>query len=380
MKRILYAVLIITIFPTCLFSADCKPRSILPPKETPQEKYLIDSLPSYVNQSAELDKKKLNILVEDIKEGNYGKIHSLIIIHNDSLALEKYFMGWTRHMLHPCFSVTKSFASALIGIAIKEGYIKGVDEKLLSFFPEYGNITNLDERKKAITLENVLTMTAGLSWDETQPYFDECGNVNPENDYMKTSQSNDWIKHVLDLPMSHDPGTIHNYNSGGSHLLSKIITNKTGKTAEEFASENLFSALGITNWKWENDPNGLSNLCCGLHLHPVNMAMFGYLYLKNGFLNGKQIVPKNWVKASTSTKISIYNPYKGEVWINYGDQWWINKEATSFYASGAGGQYIYVMPSLNLIVVITADKGQDWMFEALEDITTKVKEALLVKK
>ncbi len=380
MKRILHAILIITFLPTSLFSAECKPKSLQLAKETPQKQYMIDHLPGSVSQPVRLDRQKLDLLVKDIADGMYGKIHSLIMVYNDSLALEKYFMGWTRYMLHPCFSVTKSFASALIGIAIEQGYIKGVDEKLLSFFPEYNDIKNLDERKKAITLEDVLTMTAGFKWDETfQPYFDGCGNENPENDFVKTWQSSNWIKHVLDLPMSHDPGTIHNYNSGGSHLLSKIITNKTGKTTEEFASKNLFSALGITNWEWKKDPNGLNNTGIGLHLHPANMAMFGYLYLKKGFLNGKQIVPEAWVKASTSIKQSIYDPYKGEVLINYGYQWWINKEATAFYASGGGGQYIYVMPSLNLIVVMTADE-KDWMFETLEDITTKIKEALIVKK
>jgi CubicO group peptidase (beta-lactamase class C family) len=250
MQRIIYAILIVTFLPTCLFSAECNPKSIPLPKETPQDKYLIKNLPRYVNQPLGLDKKKLDLLVKDVAVGMHGKIHSLIIIHNDSLALEEYFMGWTRHMLHPCFSVTKSFASALIGIAIEQGYIKGVDEKLLSFFPEYSNIMNLGERKKAITLENVLTMTAGFTWDKTyQPYFDGCGNENPKNDFVETWQSSNWVKHVLDLPMRDNPGAKFNYNSGGSHLLSGIITSKTKKTVEEFASAHLFSALGITNWK-----------------------------------------------------------------------------------------------------------------------------------
>jgi len=198
-------------------------------------------------------------LVNLIEIGEFGNIQSLIIIHNDSLALEEYFMGWTRHMRHFCSSVTKSFSSALIGIAIDQGKIGGVDEKLLNFFPEYDDIANLDERKESINLENVLTMSAGFVWNEsTTPYIDSEGNPNPENDLTKLGESSDWIKYMLDVPISDDPGTKWNYNSGGSHLLSGIIQNRTGQSAEDFAKENLFNALGITNWEWESDPNGIT--------------------------------------------------------------------------------------------------------------------------
>jgi len=227
-RRIQYTVFILAILTTLLFSSCCQPLTLPPPEETPQDEYLIDNLPGRNYQPSELDMGKLNILVEDIREGDYEKIHSLIIVHYDSLVLEEYFMGWTRPMLHPCFSVTKSFSSSLIGIAIEQGYISGVDEKLLSFFPEYGDIANLDERKESITLENVLTMTAGFIWDElSTPYVDECGKETPENDAIKMGQSSDWIKYVLDLQIIDDPGTKYVYNSGGSHLLSGIIANKT---------------------------------------------------------------------------------------------------------------------------------------------------------
>jgi CubicO group peptidase (beta-lactamase class C family) len=378
MKRTQYAVVILVIFPAFLLSSCCQPLSISPPDETPQDEYLVDSLPGYIDQPLELDKEKLAILVEDIEEGEYGKIHSLIIIHYDSLVLEEYFMGWTRHMRHPCNSVTKSFTSALIGIAVEQGYIDGADEKLLGFFPEYDDIENLDTRKESITLENVLTMTAGFEWDEVStPYWDECGNLDPENDAVKAGTSDDEIKYMLDLPMSDYPGTKWNYNSGGTDLLSGIIRNKTGNSAEEFASENLFSALGITNWEWLKDSNGLTITSMGLYLHPVNMAMLGYLYLKNGALNGKQIVPENWVKESTSMKIPVYIPATDETVANYGYQWWLTKDGYTFYASGYGGQSIFVTPALNLIVVMTADnlKDRSLRFEILD----KIIEALIIK-
>lgn len=363
-------------------SSCCQPQSLPPPEETPQDDYLIDKLPGYVDQPLELDMEKIDVLVEDIKDGEQGKIHSLIIIHYDSLVLEEYFMGWTRHMRHPIYSATKSVSSALIGIAIEQGYISGVDEKLLSFFPEYDDIENLDTRKESITLENILTMTAGFSWDETStPYYDECGNPTPENDAVKLEQSSDWIKYMLDLQMSDDPGTKWAYNTGASHLFSEIIKNKTGKSAEQFASENLFSALGITNWEWLKDPNGLSNTggnYGGLFIHPANMAMFGYLYLKNGFLNGEQVASEDWVKESTSAHIEWKDPALGELQGYYGYQWWVGREGNVYFAHGYGGQVIYVLPNLKMVVVITAGNFEDYIGPSV-DILATIIDALTIK-
>jgi CubicO group peptidase (beta-lactamase class C family) len=377
-KKISFTILMLSISAILLFINSCCLESD-PPCPTPQTQYAIDTLPGCDDCPLELDKAMLAELVEDIKEGEYGKIHSLIIIHNTGLALEEYFMEWTRHMLHPCFSATKSFTSALIGIAIKQGYISGVDEMLLSFFPEYDDIENLDERKESITLENVLTMTAGFTWDETSiPYRDNEGNPNLENDYMKLLLlSDDWIKSVLDLPMSNDPGEQHVYNSGCTTLLSGIIENETGQTAEEFAKEHLFSKIGITKWEWETGTAGMTNTGSGLYLHPVNMAMFGYLYLKNGVLNGEQIVAENWVKESTSPHIEVRDPVSGELIGYYGYEWRTNEADPAFNAYGFGGQVILVLPSIDLVLVTTAENGNDRLWIA--DIVNKIVEALVVK-
>ena len=230
-KKILSLLNIFASFTLLLFINACVPDTNLPP-ETPQKEYAIDKLPGCEDCTSVLDEEMLTDLVNLIEKGEFGKIHSLIIIHNDSLALEEYFMGWTRHMRHFCSSVTKSVTSALIGIAIDQGKIGGVDEKLLNFFTEYDDIANLNERKESINLENVLTMSAGFVWNErTTPYVDSEGNPNPENDLTKLGESIDWIKYMLDVPISDDPGTKWNYNSGGSHLLSGIIQNRTGQSA-----------------------------------------------------------------------------------------------------------------------------------------------------
>ena len=345
-KRVLSVFGFIMVFAVFFFSSGCP---------NFQNQYAIDALPGCDDCPTVLDKDILSELINKIENGDYGKINSIVIIHNDSLAFEEYFMGWTRHMLHFCASATKSFISVLIGIAIDQGKITGVDEKLLGFFPEYDDIANINERKESITLEHVLTMSSGFTWT-------------PLDSAEVMAETNDWIRYVLDLPMSDDPGTRFVYNSGGSHLLSGIITNITGQSAETFAEENLFSKIGIYNWKWESDPNGINTGGWGLNLHPVDMAMFGYLYLKNGLLNDEQIISKDWVKESTSSHMSLY-----------GYQWWVwpddmlegHLEARGmYYATGGGGQFIFIIPNLNMVVVSTGENldeygnaGYDMLFD-----------------
>jgi len=391
-KKILSTANFLIILILLLFFSACGTPDLELPVEYPQDAYAIDSLTGSDNGSYELDEEELAEVVERIEKGRYGNIHSLVIIHNDSLVLEEYFREWTRHMLHPCYSVTKSFTSALIGIAIEQGYINGVDDKLLGFFTEYDDIENLDQRKKSITLEHVLTMSSGFEWDEISvPYVDRQGNPNYENDVIELSQSSDWIKHMLDVPMNFDPGSEFVYNSGGTHLLSGILTHTTGQSAEDFAEGNLFKALGITDWEWESDPNGITVTGWGLSLHPVNMAMLGYLYLKNGRLNGQQIVPEDWVEESTAKHTVIDN----FVWImngkmDYGYQWWRFNDSMFdtmwrgdppkvndlFNASGFGGQYIYIVPHLDMVVVITAWEPTKMQYPAIlfNDVYNTVKE------
>jgi CubicO group peptidase (beta-lactamase class C family) len=371
MKKIkIFMSTVAVLFMFSFLMSACNPDPTPPPDlntptdPTPQDAYLIDTLTGSDNATTRLNQNKLESLVHDINLGDYDNIHSLVIIHNDELILEEYFGGWDRDRLHPCYSVTKSVSSALIGIAIGKGYISGTDAKLLDFFPEYETIGNYDERKESITLEHVLTMTAGFEWDEeSTPIIDSDGNPNPENSWGNMFQSEDWIKHVLDLPLATDPGTEFVYNTGCSHLLSGILYNTTGLTAEEFAEETLFSALGITEWDFRKDPMGLNTTGSGLALHPTNMAMFGYLYLNRGMINGVQVVPESWVEASVDRNIAVEVDSSGMN--EYGYQWWLISEnypvydlenfGDMYYAAGYGGQYIAVIPKINMVAVITAD-------------------------
>ena len=319
----------------------------------------IDLLPGFENPAFTLDNEKLSQLVKSIENGKFGNIHSLVIILNDRLVLEEYFQGWTRNKLHKIHSASKSVASALIGIAIDKGNIKGLQDKLLNFFPEYKSIAHLDERKKAITLEDVLTMSAGFKWNEVDtPYFDKKGNSNPDNDAVKALQSSDCIKHTLDLPTINTPGSVFAYNSGGSLLLSGIIQNTTGESAEEFARKNLFEPLGIKEWEWRTISNNISDTCAGLKLRPVDMALFGYLYLKNGKIFDQQLISKEWIKKSTAYYID--GSFDG-----YGYHWWRRttlsldedsyavQDNNIYFAFGAFGQSIFILPDYNMVVVMT---------------------------
>jgi len=364
---------IFIILVAALYFNGCSSFEVPIPNEYPQDAYAIDNLP--LDASNSLDEEILAKLVSQIRIGAFGKIHSLIIIYNGSLVLEKYFRGWTRHMRHPCFSATKSVTSALIGIAINQGQIDGVDENLLNFFPEYNDIANLDERKASITLEHVLTMSAGLTWDEIfTPYFDSSGEPNPENSAVKMYLSDDRIKHVLDLPMRDDPGTRFVYSTGCTTLLSGILANTTGQSAEDFAEENLFSALGITDWEWLTGPNELSDTGAGLELHPVDMAMFGYLYLHDGLFNGEQVVPADWVAESSAKHIAFKEPISGEDLSDYGYQWWRFTDNSVegsveindiFYASGYGGQFVFIIPHLNMVIASTAANSEYYRMTGL---------------
>jgi len=350
------------------------------PPETPQNTYAIDNLRRSIDPSKVLDETKISALLTRINAGDYGKIHSLVIIHNDQLVLEEYFLGWNRHMLHPCWSVTKSITSALIGIALDQGTISGLNEKALTFFPEYKNIANLDENKKAITISDLLTMTAGYHWDEISgPYvklfatfFKGEDVYSDKNDGGKLAQSNDWIQYMLDYPMKTAPGKEFVYNSGCSVLISGILNKATGQSAEAFAAKNLFEAIGITDWQWETGPNGITSTGWGLKMHPVDMAMFGYLYLKNGQYNGKQLISENWVQESTTKKILNIKMPRQKGLEDYGYHWWRFADAAvranlkrndMFFAKGAGGQFIFVIPHVEMVVVITAENWRNMVRE-----------------
>ena len=290
------------------------------------------------------------------------KIHGILIVKSGRLVFEEYFPGYAfyhgpltefdRETKHNLASVTKSFTSALIGLAIDNGFIQNVNQKMFSFFPEYIDLNN-DEKDK-ITLEHLLTMTSGLEWDESTFSYSD-----PRNDVFQLFHQNDPIRFILNKPMVTEPGTQFLYSSGSANVLGEIIRKTTGLRADDFAREYLFSPLGITDYKWVILPNNVLFTSGDLKLRPRDMAKLGDLYLHDGVWKGQQIISEWWVEKSTRSFINADPGWE------YGYKWWLytyeinSQQIESYSARGWGGQNIIVFPSLDMVVVTTAGYYDD---------------------
>ncbi|MFX0090322.1 MAG: serine hydrolase [Candidatus Hodarchaeota archaeon] len=293
-------------------------------------------------------------VLEQVSITHSRDLHSLLVVRHGKLVFEKYYNRsdhvYSADSKHVLFSATKSFSSALIGIAIEKGFINGTNQHVLDFFPEY-TFSNVDSRKESMTLEHLLTMTCGLTWYETR-----------YNDYIREMYfSEDSVQFVLDLPMGSVPGTYYGYNSGASHLLLEIIQQTTGQTPLEFAMNYLFEPLGIEedDVVWMADSQGTAYGGIGLFLTPRNLAKFGQLYLNNGSWNGTQIVPAEWVAVSSRDHVAGLPFASGSARpshpvTGYGYQWWISDYSNFYAAEGYQGQIIAVCPEEDLVVVFTA--------------------------
>jgi uncharacterized protein (TIGR03437 family) len=269
---------------------------------------------------------------------------SFLVIRNGYLVWEQYYHGMGRDRTADAMSMSKSVLSLMIGQALDAGLIASLDRKLVDYFPEYFS-PSTDARKRDITLRHMITMTAGLQWDEvgTGPSW---------------VASKDWYKFIIDLPMAAKPGDSFDYNTGLSHLLAGVLSRASGQSALAFGTWNLFQPLGITNFHWDTDPRG--NYVGGFHMYFTSrdLAKFGYLALRKGFWKDRQLVSRTWIDDSTSFKI----PWASDTTIgDYAYHWWVRPQSgyNVFMASGYGGQYIFVVPGLDLIMVSTADTSGD---------------------
>jgi CubicO group peptidase (beta-lactamase class C family) len=284
-----------------------------------------------------MDSAQISKVFDNLQQSKEN-VHSVLIIRNGTIVTEAYYAPFRPDARHNLNSITPTVVSILIGIAIQEGDIKGVNQKMLDFFPDR-KIANLDARKQAITIQDLLTMTSGLR----------------EDDSGKDASDN-WVQYVLDLPMDFDPGKFWNENGGGYHLLSAIIQKTTGMTPLAFANKNLFEPLGISDVKWLTDPQGINNGSGLMYLTSRDMAKIGYLYLNNGLWNGRQIVPKEYVLASTKHLFDVYRSQSG--W-GYGYGWYVAPDG-SYFAEGYYGQVIDVKPEQDIVAIFTGGTAEDF--------------------
>jgi len=283
-----------------------------------------------------------------IKAEQLGFVDGLLVIKNGYLVAEKYYNGYDRNTPHQIWSDTKSFLSAMVGIALHDGLIDSLGEKIMDYFPEYV-YDGMDPRFFDITIEHLLTMRMGIDKEE--------------NNLIPVLSKNDWIKETFKLPLIFNPGQRFSYNSLETHLLSAILTKVSGLSALKFGESYLTGLMGIKIDTWTQDPLGYNIGGFDIYMNPRDMAVLGYLYLNEGIINDTQIVPKGWIEASL--KKTWVND--GSAWgvltdYNYGYLWWLGKMNgyNLFMALGMGGQYIITFPELNLIIVTTANKDISW--------------------
>lgn len=335
MKRILLLFSLISML-SCQTSHDCS-------YQAPVD--LSDGLTVSTLEAHHLNVSLFDSINKDICEGKYGNIHDLLIIADNDLVVEQYYNGRDRDQLHFLASNTKSFNAVLTGIAIAQGKIKNVDQRMSDYFPEFED-TEKDSLKRLITIQHLLTMTSGFKWDELSLPLDD-----PDNMGVRIDQSDNWLNASLSLNMDTMPGTKYVYCGPNSIILGEIIKRSTGQDIAQYAEENLFKPLNIDKYDWFSK-NGIYETGGGLKLKPRDIAKYGLLHLNKGKWNGAEIVPADWIEQTFDPYIEIRHPFYSCY------QWQMVKTESgynSWFIPGNGGQIIDIIPALNLVIVINAD-------------------------
>ena len=304
-----------------------------------------DGWPALAAESAGLDPAPLEAATNAVRSGTYAGVDSMLVVRKGALVHEAYFNDFTREKRHDLRSATKSITSVLVGIAIGQGYLAGVDQRVVPLLGGEGGMRNVDDRKRAITIEHLLTMTPGLAcddWDAGSPGNEE-----------KMYRERDWVKFIFDLPMIASPGDRYGYCTGGVVSLGAALAAATGMRADAYAQQVLFGPLGIAAAEWELTPTSAVDTGGHIQLRPRDMAKVGLLFLRKGDWRGQPVVPAAWVERSTSFRVRTTS---GE---EYGYLWWrrsarrAGATVETFYALGNGGQQIIVAPSLDIVAVFT---------------------------
>lgn len=314
-----------------------------------------------------MDVLPLSAMMDYINSVDQHRIHNILILKNNKLVFEEYFSGYkldydvpnldgelityNRTFDHPMMSVSKSVTSVIIGIAVKEGYITDLNKKIIDYFPEYADI--LTGEKANITIHHLLSMTCGLPLDEsTYSYADT------RNELRQVMLMDDPIRYILSRPLISSPGTRFYYSSGTGIVLSAIIEKLTGMRFLDYANSKLFDPLRSEGGVWSAIHNGLTFASGGLYFKARELTKIGILFLNNGQFEGNEIITPDWIRLSQQEFIGTNNAFFQNS--TYGYQWWNTHFTVNgisqkcFFAAGWGGQYMFIIPGLDMIIEINS--------------------------
>lgn len=323
---------------------------------------------------AGLDSVLIVHLIDKILTCEIPNIHSLLIMKDNKLVLEEYFYNYSLDKLHRVHSVTKSFTSALMGIAIDKNFIHDTSEPVWKYFSDRNSTKWVNDRYN-IQIKHLLSMSAGLDWKGL--------TLGESNDDIEMYKTDDYFGFLLNKDLKFTPGTNFCYNNGLSLMLGHTIEKSSGLPVDSFAKKYLFKQLDINDYSWDIDENGIARTDGGLKLKPRDMLKFGQLYINGGKWNNNEVISENWIQNSTSQKISSNNQ-------EYAFHWWIKKFSVNnamfktIYALGHGEQAIILVPEQNLVFVMTAGnylQVEHRPFEILRDyILPSIKNGFLHKQ
>lgn len=306
-----------------------------------------------------MDSAGLARLIETV--GTY-KQDSLMIVRHGKIVAEAYYAPYIAGVSHDLRSVTKSVVGTLTAIQLQKGSLDSADHPLLDLFSDK-QIENVDDRKKAMTVQSLLDMTSGIEWVEKA--------YTPDETIMRMYKSPDRTAFVLNQPMAAAPGANFNYSGGNPYLLSALINRTSGQNALDFAKTELFEPLGIKSAKWGPvDAQGVTDGEAGLFLSTHDMARIGYLYLHNGMWDGKQIIPSSWVDRARAGPVTATFGY------HYANLWWSYPEKGAYMARGRHSQLILVLPKLDIVAVMTGVLRDNEFYSVsglIDDISGAVK-------
>jgi CubicO group peptidase (beta-lactamase class C family) len=313
---------------------------------------------------AGMDSGGIRIAMHEVSQGRFGNIHSVVIVRGDKLVSEDYFTGrdqrrgfqlgevqFDANTPHDIRSITKSVTSLLLGIALAEHPEVTVDTPIIDVLTEYAERASAGGR--ALRIRDALTMSLGLDWNEwTIPY------ENPANSERRMDAAQDPVEYVLGLASIGTPGETFNYSGGASTLLAAVVQKLSGRNVSAYAREKLMGPLGITDFTWLADPVGRPYAASGLRLMPRDLARIGALVLAKGRWNGKQVVPAQWIEESVKPRLPVTDGPRALM--QYGYQWWLGAGEINgvhrewIVGMGYGGQRLFIVPSLNLVIAVTA--------------------------